>query len=231
MKRFFWLAASIVMTSSNALAESPNSEDAQLHRHRLAFSAQGIFGEQILQPSHVLGVGVTARYFFSERWGLKLDADFLRSVDVPQARADQLAGKGVIDAEFLIARASGAFAEDGFDFRSRFDLYVDAGIGAVWSRPISITDPEFRMFSYRPDLAFDVGVGTRMYLTPSVALTFGVAFTTYNAQQENTDRPVTDAERADQTTWFGASAIQDDLTASLGIEFLLPGARSRLRVR
>jgi opacity protein-like surface antigen len=185
----------------------------------------------MLQPSQALGVGVTARYYFSERWGVKLDADFLRSVDLPKIRADELGGKAMMGAEFLVARASGAFTDSGFDFRSRYDLYVDAGLGAVWSRPASITDPQFRSFAYRPNIAFDLGLGTRAFITPSFALTFGVTLTTYNGHQENTVRATTDSDRADQTTWFGASAIQDDLTASLGLEFLLPGAGTLRRNR
>jgi hypothetical protein len=214
----------------------PDFENAPtLHRHRFALSADGMLIFPLAQPSTAYGVGLSSRYYFSERWGLKLDADFIRSENHPQETVnslatndtvttyykpvDEIGGKGILSAEFVLNRAVGTLAQGHIDLRNiPADLLLDAGIGAVWTRPLSFNDPTFRTFSYQANLAVEIGLGARVFITRTLAINFGTTLTIYNAHQENTVVASTEAERADQTTWFGPSAIQFDVTSHAAFE-------------
>ncbi|MEO7109785.1 MAG: hypothetical protein ABI183_05065, partial [Polyangiaceae bacterium] len=58
----------------------PDFENAPtLHRQRFTLAADGMMIFPLAEPSVAYGVGIAGRYYFSERWGLRLDADFIRS--------------------------------------------------------------------------------------------------------------------------------------------------------
>ena len=216
----------------------PDFENAPtLHRHRFALSAGVMLVNPFAEPSIAFGAGVTGRYYFSERFGLRLEADFIRSTNPrPELQSalssngtpttyfkpvDEIGGKGILSAEFVVNRAVGTLAQGHVDIRAiPADFYLDGGVGAVWTRPVSLNDPSFRSFSFRANPAFAIGWGCRAFITRSMAIDFGNDLTIYNARQESTAIGATDTQRADSSTWYGASSIQFDLSSRVAFEVL-----------
>ena len=63
---------------------------------------------------------------------------------------------------FTYVPAYGKFAGFG-DFIFHYDAYVVGGVGALSARPIPVVDPDNRNFAFEPKLAFNAGIGLRLF--------------------------------------------------------------------
>lgn len=108
----------------------------------------------------------------------------------------------------------------------QWDSYLIGGVGLMRTKPIPVFDPEIRNFDWRSYVAFNVGLGLRIFLTRY--LTFFTEFRAYMWPDrfENVNVAPAAADRRDSATWLqsGSSfvantAIQVGFTLFLPIKF------------
>ena len=199
--------------------------DPYLHRNRFDLGAH-VFALESLGSGwdKTIGPGISARYFFGERWAVRIDADFLRTVNQPQspALATEAAARAILSGEFVAQRATGDLVHD--NFLAAQDVYLNLGVGVIWTRPLSNVDPAFRSFSYSGNQAFQFGVGARAFVTPFFAISVEPGLLTYNEKYESSAVGSTTAARADPGTWYGDSKLRVGFTGQITLEFFFPGA-------
>lgn len=122
----------------------------------------------------------------------------------------------------------GKFAGFG-DFIFHWDGYVVGGIGAISTRPRAVIDPENRAFEWKAKVAFNAGVGLRVFFNRWFAAFLEVRDYIYNEQLENTSkaRPATDPRNTkgtdrDADTWIGESRLTNAVQAQFGVSIFLP---------
>ena len=122
----------------------------------------------------------------------------------------------------------GKFAGFG-DFIFHWDGYVVGGIGAISTRPRAVIDPENRAFDWKTKVAFNAGVGLRVFFNRWFAAFLEVRDYVYNEQLENTSvaRPATDPKNVkgtnrDSDTWIGESRLTNAVQAQFGVSIFLP---------
>jgi outer membrane beta-barrel protein len=122
----------------------------------------------------------------------------------------------------------GKFAGFG-DFIFHWDGYVVGGIGAMSTRPRAVIDPENRAFEWKTKVAFNAGLGLRVFFNRWFAAFLEVRDYVYNEQLENTSvaRPATDPKNIkgtnrDPETWIGESRLTNAVQAQFGVSIFLP---------
>jgi len=122
----------------------------------------------------------------------------------------------------------GKFAGFG-DFIFHWDGYVVGGIGALSTRPKAVIDPENRAFDWKPKVAFNAGLGLRVFINRWLAAFLEVRDYVYNEQLEATSvaRQATDPKNTkgtnrDEDTWIGESRLTNAVQAQFGISIFLP---------
>jgi outer membrane beta-barrel protein len=122
----------------------------------------------------------------------------------------------------------GKFAGFG-DFIFHWDGYVVGGIGAISTRPIATIDPENRAFQWKAKVAFNAGIGLRVFFNRWLAAFLEVRDYIYNEQLENTSiaRAATDPKNTkgtnkDKDTWIGESKLTNAVQAQFGLSIFLP---------
>ncbi|HEY2406362.1 MAG TPA: outer membrane beta-barrel domain-containing protein [Polyangiaceae bacterium] len=122
---------------------------------------------------------------------------------------------------FTYVPAYGKFA--GFsDFIFHYDAYVVGGVGAMSVRPIPIIDPDNRNFSYKTKLAFNAGIGLRIFFNRWFAAVMEVRDYIFNDQLENLSIAPTQAQQTDPSTWYGDSKLTNNIQAQVGAAIFLP---------
>jgi outer membrane beta-barrel protein len=168
--------------------------------------------------TNVMAVGLNGNFY---RWfnvDSKFNADVRRAarVGVPLNEYDWSAA-----ANFTYVPAYGKF--QGFqDFIFHYDAYVVGGAGLISTRPIPVFDPDFRNFQFKPKLAFNAGIGVRIFFNRWFAAMLEVRNYVYNEKLENLDVAETDQDRKDKSTWEGKSSITVNTQAQLGVSVFLP---------
>ena len=123
----------------------------------------------------------------------------------------------------------GKFAGFG-DFIFHWDSYVVGGIGAISTRPKAVIDPENRAFQYKAKVAFNAGIGLRVFFNRWLAAFLEVRDYVYNEALENTvvARPALSGQKdvkgtaKDDSTWIGESRLTNAVQAQFGISIFLP---------
>ncbi len=168
--------------------------------------------------TNVLAVGLSGNYYA----GLNSDSDFnfqnRRAVRIAVPLNEYLAGGNV---NFTYVPMYGKFAGFG-EFIFSYDAYVLGGLGALWTRPIPVIDPDNRSFSYKAKLDVDLGIGLRIFFSRWLALNLEIRDYIYNEQLENTQVAATQAGQQDPNTWFGDSRLTNNVQAQLGISIFVP---------
>ncbi|MFO0667844.1 MAG: outer membrane beta-barrel domain-containing protein [Polyangiaceae bacterium] len=168
--------------------------------------------------SNVLAVGANFNYY----GGLNDDSDFnfqnRRATRVAVPLNEYLLG---VNANMTYVPIYGKFASLA-DFIFQYDGYLVGGVGALWTRPIPVIDPDNRNFSYDPRLAFNVGFGLRVFLTRWLAVTMELRNYIYLEKLENLKVPNTTAEQQNKDNWYGDSSLTNNVQAQLGFSFFLP---------
>lgn len=122
----------------------------------------------------------------------------------------------------------GKFAGFG-DFIFHWDGYVVGGIGAISTRPRAVIDPENRAFEWKTKVAFNAGLGLRVFFNRWFAAFLEVRDYVYNEELEATSvqRPATDPRNIkgtnrDPETWIGESRLTNAVQAQFGVSIFLP---------
>jgi outer membrane beta-barrel protein len=166
--------------------------------------------------TNVLAIGANFRYYSP----FNVDSDFngqvrrAARVAVPLNEYDWGAS-----LDFSYVFAYGKFAGFG-DFIFEYDAYVLGGVGALSTRPIAVIDPDFRNFEYKPKLAFDVGLGLRIFFARWFAINAAVKDYIYNEELEDLGVSVTDP--SDQTTWLGEKSLTNNVELQVGFSIFVP---------
>jgi outer membrane beta-barrel protein len=168
--------------------------------------------------SNVLAVGLNGNWY----GGLNIDSDF----NFQNRRATRLA----VPLNEYLANANlnmtyvpiyGKFAGFG-QFIFHYDAYVVGGVGAIWTRPIAVIDPDNRKFDYKAKVAFNAGLGLRIFFNRWFAANLEVRDYAYNEKLENLKIATSAAEQRDSSKWLGENRITNNVQAQLGVSIFLP---------
>jgi outer membrane beta-barrel protein len=108
------------------------------------------------------------------------------------------------------------------EFIFQYDLYVLGGVGIMRTRPLPVVDPEVRSFDFDIRVAFNVGIGLRVFITRWLAIFAEVRDYMYLEQLESLDVAL-GSGRTDSATWTQSSpAFVNNVTTHLGLTFFLP---------
>ena len=166
--------------------------------------------------TNVLAIGVNGNYY---RW-FNVDSEFNAQVRrsarvaVPLNEYDWSAA-----LNFTYVPAYGKFAGFG-DFIFHYDAYVVGGVGAISTRPIPVLDPDNRNFEFEPKIAFNAGIGLRIFFNRWFAAMLEMRDYIYNEKLENLE--VNQADPTNEDTWFGDQSLTNHVQAQVGISIFLP---------
>jgi outer membrane beta-barrel protein len=108
------------------------------------------------------------------------------------------------------------------EFIFQYDAYIIGGVGLMRTRPVPVVDPEVRQFDFDVRIAFNVGIGLRVFVTRWLAIFAELRDYMYLEQLENLTVALGD-QRTDPTTWTQSSlAFTNNVTAHLGLTIFLP---------
>lgn len=107
-------------------------------------------------------------------------------------------------------------------FIFQWDAYIVGGVGLMRTRPVPVIDPEIRQFDYGNRVAFNVGIGLRIFLTRF--LTVFAEFRDYAFLEEFENLEVAlREERQDEATWFSDSpTLVNNTTVHFGFSIFFP---------
>jgi outer membrane beta-barrel protein len=108
------------------------------------------------------------------------------------------------------------------EFIFQYDIYVLGGVGLMRTRPIPVIDPEVRRFDFDVRVAFNLGIGLRVFVTRWLAIFAELRNYMYLEQLENLEVAL-GVDRADPATWSQSSpAFINNVTAHIGLTVFLP---------
>jgi len=108
------------------------------------------------------------------------------------------------------------------EFIFQYDAYIVGGVGLMRTRPVPVIDPEVRRFDFDVRIAFNLGIGLRVFVTRWLAIFAEIRDYMYLEQLESLTVAL-GAQRTDPTTWTQSSlAFTNNVTAHLGLTIFLP---------
>lgn len=113
------------------------------------------------------------------------------------------------------------------DYIFQWDAYIVGGVGLMRTRPVAVVDPEIRTherpeFNFQFRVAFNVGIGIRVFLTRWLAFFGELRDYAYLERLESTDVALGEA-RQDPSTWLASSpSLTNNVTAQLGFTIFFP---------
>jgi outer membrane beta-barrel protein len=108
------------------------------------------------------------------------------------------------------------------EFIFQYDAYIIGGVGLMRTRPIPVIDPEVRRFDFDIRVAFNIGIGLRVFVTRWLAIFAELRNYMYLEQLESLQVGL-GVDRTDPTTWAQSSpAFVNNVTAHLGLTIFLP---------
>ncbi|MGE0327283.1 MAG: outer membrane beta-barrel domain-containing protein [Polyangiaceae bacterium] len=170
--------------------------------------------------TNVLAVGANFNYYRPFNADSSFNAQVRRAarVGVPLSEYDWGAA-----LNFTYVPAYGKFAGFG-DFIFHYDAYVVGGVGAISTRPIPVIDPDNRTFDFEPKLAFNAGIGFRVFFTRWFAAILEVRDYIFSDRLENDDTSVLEApnDPLNKDNWYGDNSLTNAVQAQLGVAIFLP---------
>jgi outer membrane beta-barrel protein len=166
--------------------------------------------------TNVLAIGANFNFYRGLNQDSSFNAQSRRAarISVPLTEYDWSAA-----LNFTYVPMYGKFA--GFqDFIFHYDAYVVGGVGGLANRPIAVVDPDNRSFGSQVNLAFNAGLGLRVFFNRWFAATLEVRDYIFVDKLENT-RIVAGKEQ-DEATWYGDKKLTNNVQAQLGISVFLP---------
>ena len=172
--------------------------------------------------TNVLAVGINGNYYRPFNSDKEFNAQVRRSarVAVPLNEYDWSAA-----LNFTYVPAYGKFAGFG-DFIFHYDAYVVGGVGAISTRPIAVIDPDNRNFEYEPKLAFNAGLGLRIFFNRWFAAILEVRDYIYNEKLENLqssdDLIAAGQDPLNKDLWTDETRITNNVQAQIGVSIFIP---------
>ncbi len=109
---------------------------------------------------------------------------------------------------------------DSFIFQ--WDSYVVGGVGMMRTRPVAVVDPAVRSFDFDWRLAFNVGIGLRVFLTRWLTIFSELRDYMYLEKLENLNVELGEA-RTDESTWIDKeSTLTNNVTLHAGVTIYFP---------
>lgn len=105
-------------------------------------------------------------------------------------------------------------------FIFHYDIYAVAGVGAISTRPIPVIDPDNRQFDYKPKIAFNAGVGLRIFFTRWLAANLELRDYAYIEKLESLTVSTNDPSNKD--LWTDQSSFTNHVQAQLGLSVFFP---------
>ena len=130
-------------------------------------------------------------------------------------------------ANFTYVPMYGKFAGFG-DFIFHWDVYVVGGVGAISTRPIPVFDPRYRNFSFEPKIAFNAGIGARIFFNRWFAAVIELRDNIYVEKLENLadydgmSEADQAAWRTKKSNWTDEKKLTNNVQAQVGISIFLP---------
>jgi outer membrane beta-barrel protein len=104
----------------------------------------------------------------------------------------------------------------------QWDSYLVGGVGMMRTRPVAVVDPAVRTFDFDWRVAFNAGIGVRVFVTRFLTVFGELRDYIYLEKLENLDVEL-GANRARESTWIDQSAtLTHNVTAHLGITMFFP---------
>jgi outer membrane beta-barrel protein len=108
------------------------------------------------------------------------------------------------------------------EFIFEYDAYIVGGVGMMYTRPIPVIDPDVRSFPYDFRVAFNLGIGLRVFLSRWLAVYAELRDYMYLEQLENLEVGLGPA-RFQRETWVQSSpSFVNNFTAHIGLTIFLP---------
>jgi outer membrane beta-barrel protein len=166
--------------------------------------------------SNVLAIGINGNYYRPFNVDSDFNSQVRRSarVGVPLTEYDWGAA-----LNFTYVPAYGKFAGFG-DFIFHYDAYVVGGVGALSTRPIAVIDPDNRNFEYEPKIAFNAGIGLRIFFNRWFAAILEVRDYVFNDELENLQVDINDP--TDKSLWTDETRLTNNVQAQLGVSIFIP---------
>lgn len=167
--------------------------------------------------TNVLAVGLNGSYYFNNDSQFNFETRRAARVAVPLTEYQWAAA-----LNFTYVPMYGKFAGFG-DFIFHYDWYVVGGVGAISTRPIPIVDPTNRNFDYSTKIAFNAGLGLRIFFNRWFAAVLEVRDYVFNDKIENTKLNSELDNPTDKSQWyFPSPKLTNAVQAQLGISIFLP---------
>ena len=168
--------------------------------------------------TNVLAIGVNGAYYQPFNLDKDFNAQVRRAARVAVPLTEYQWGAAL---NFTYVPAYGKFAGFG-DFIFHYDAYVVGGVGALSVRPIPVIDPDNRNFAFEPKLAFNAGIGLRIFFNRWFAAVLEVRDYVFNDKLENLGTSTVPAKAQDKSTWYGETSLTNNVQAQFGAAIFLP---------
>jgi outer membrane beta-barrel protein len=211
------VVAAILAVASVAAAQE-DEVARPLHQGRFMLQADGDYSFTPASISHV-GVGVAAGYYFTDALAIGVSGRYWisGSLPTPSPSLGPLQQKWFntdLDLSYvLFSTARGEIVRPSVPF----DLYLASGVGVIATRPVPEVDPK-RDFDPKVRVDTHVAVGTRFFVTPSIALSAEVRDLIYSDQTESQ----TTGPAAVALGNYGPTRLVNDLQVGVGVSVWLP---------
>ncbi len=203
-----------------------------LHKGRLELNPYWSFSVNDQFVSHP-GPGLAANYYVSNVIAVGVNGNFYQPFNVDSdfnfqnRRATRL---GVPLQEYQwnanlnlsYVPFYGKFAGFG-KFIFHYDAYLVGGVGMISTRPIPVVDSDNRNFAWEGKLAFNAGIGLRVFFNRWFAMNLELRNYIFNDKLENIKVANTTAGQLDKATWYAESgSLTNNVAAQLGVSVFLP---------
>jgi outer membrane beta-barrel protein len=103
----------------------------------------------------------------------------------------------------------------------QWDAYLIGGVGMLRTRPVAVIDPAVRTFDFDWRVAFNAGIGLRVFVTKWLTVFGELRDYLYMEKLENLQ--VSLSARQDDTTWIDQnSTLTNNVTVQLGFTMFFP---------
>jgi outer membrane beta-barrel protein len=168
--------------------------------------------------TNVLAIGVNGAYYAPFNVDESFNGEVRRAARVAVPLTEYQWGAAL---NFTYVPAYGKFAGFG-DFIFHYDAYVVGGVGALSVRPIPVIDPDNRNFAFQPKLAFNAGLGLRIFFNRWFAAVLEVRDYVFNDKLENLTVSSDPVVAQNKSTWYGETSLTNNVQAQIGAAIFLP---------
>lgn len=174
--------------------------------------------------------GMALNYYITEALAVGVNGNYYRPFNVDQefnAQVRQAARVGVPLTEydwgaalnFTYVPANGKFAGFG-DFIFHYDAYVVGGVGMISTRPIPVIDPDNRSFDFATKVAFNAGLGLKVFVNRWFAV-FGEV-RDYIFLDELESLEINEEDPSNEADWLGDSTLTNNVQLQVGVSIFIP---------